>query len=123
MGSKALPSFVNCTDLTGLTMTTKNPVNSVHDEQFDADKKASESTGEELTETTTQEQPAAQIEVENEPVLSENVEPVTEEPVEEPVTEEPVTEEPVDELSASETPEEDDSPETGDCRVAGRGDD
>jgi archaellum component FlaC len=94
-------------------MTTKNPVNSVHEEQFDADKKASESTGEELTETTTQEQPAAQIEVENEPVLSENVEPVTEEPV----TEEPVTEEPVDELSAAETPEEDDSPETGDSKL------
>ncbi len=83
MGSKALPSIVNCTDLTGLKMTTKNPVNSVHDEQFDADKKASESTGEEITETTTQEQPAEHIEVENEPVVSENAEPVTEEPVEE----------------------------------------
>jgi len=118
MGSKALPSFVNCTDLTGLTMTTKNPVNSVHDEQFDADKKAPESMGEELTETTTQEQPAAQIEVENEPVLSEIVEPVIEEPVdEEPVNEEPVDEEPVDELSAAETPDEDDSPETGDAEL------
>ncbi len=98
MGSKALPSIVNCTDLTGLKMTTKNPVNSVHDEQFDADKKASESTGDEITETTTQAQPVGETEVENEPVLPENVEPVTEEPVnEEPVTEEPVTEEPAGE--------------------------
>jgi len=103
MGSKALPSIVNCTDLTGLKMTTKNPVNSVHDEQFDADKKASESTGEEITETTTQVKPARQIEVENEPVLSENIEPVTEEPVEE--------------LSAAETPEADASPEPGDAEL------
>ena len=109
MGSKALPSIVNCTDLTGLTMTTKNPVNSVHDEQFDADKNASESTGEEITETTTQEQPAEHIEVENEPVVSENAEPVTEEPVEElaPAEEIPAVEETVEEITAvKETVEE-----------------
>lgn len=136
MGSKALPSIVNCTDLTGLKMTTKNPVNSVHDEQFDADRKASESTGEEITETTTQEQPAEQIEVKNVPVLSENVEPVTEEPAEDlsaaeetPVAEEtPAGEEipagegsndelPVMEELPDETPEADAPPETGDAEL------
>ena len=130
MGSKTLPSNVNCTDLTGLKMTTKNPVNSVHDEQFDADKKASESTGEEITETTTQAQPAEQIEVEIEPVLSENVEPVTEVPVDELSAQEetPAVEETLvvegshEELSVTEdmteeTPEPDVSPETGDAEL------
>jgi hypothetical protein len=125
MGSIALPSKVNRTDLTGLKMTTKNPVNSVRDEQFDADKKASESTGEEITEMTTQEQPAEQIEVENEPVMSENAEPVTEEPAEEKsVAEETAEEIPAaevshEELSAAEELHDEASeaealPETGD---------
>jgi hypothetical protein len=96
MGSKALPSIVNCTDLTGLKMTTKNPVNSVHDEQFDADKKASESTGDKITETTTQDQPAEKIEIENEPALPENVEPVTEEPAGETINYDDITLPPVD---------------------------
>lgn len=130
MGSKALPSIVNCTDLTGLKMTTKNPVNSVREEQFDADKKASESTGEEITETTTQVQPAGQIEVENEPVLSENIEPVTEEPAEElsaaeetpaveeaPAVEGPHEDLPVTEEMMDKTPEADASPETGDAEL------
>ncbi len=116
-------------------MTTKNPVNSVHEEQFDADKKASESTGEEITEMTTQEQPAEQIEVADEPVLSENVEPATEEPADElpadeeaseemTVDEEPAEEIPVAEASheelpvteelPGETPEEEGKPEPGD---------
>jgi archaellum component FlaC len=86
-------------------MTTKNPVNSVHEEQFDADKKASESTGEEITEMTTQEQPAEQIEVADEPVVSENVEPATEDPVDElPAAEETAEEKPVDEEPAEEIP-------------------
>ena len=84
-------------------MTTKNPVNSVHDEQFDADKKASESAGEEITETTTQEQPAGKTGVENEPVVPEIIEPVTEEPVEELQAVEDTTEE---EIAAEETAEE-----------------
>ena len=46
------------TDQKGLTMTTRDPENSVHDEQFNAEEKASESTEEEITEMTTQEQPA-----------------------------------------------------------------
>jgi archaellum component FlaC len=124
MGSKALPSIVNGTDLTGLKMTTKNPVNSVHDEQFDADKKASESTGEEITETTTQEQPGEQAEVENEPVLHENVEPATEEPVEElsaaeetPADEGSNEELPVTDEMTDETPEPGASPETGDAEL------
>ena len=96
MGSKALPSIVNCTDLTGLKMTTKNPVNSVHDEQFDADKTASESTGDKITETTTQEQPAEKIEIEIEPVLPDNVEPVTEEPAGETINYDDITLPPVD---------------------------
>ena len=96
MGSKALPSIVNCTDLTGLKMTTKNPVNSVHDEQFDADKKASKSTGDKITETTTQEQPAEKIEIEIEPVLPENVEPVTEETAGETINYDDITLPPVD---------------------------
>jgi hypothetical protein len=93
-----MSSLVNCTDLTGLTMTTKNPVNSVHDEQFDADEKAPESTGEEITETTTQDQTSGQTEAENEPVVPENDEPVTVEPVEElTVSEEVTAEEAADE--------------------------
>jgi hypothetical protein len=109
MGSKSLSSIVNCTDLTGLTMTTKNPVNSVHDEQFDADKKAPESAGEETTETTIQEEPAGKTGVENEPVVSEIAEPVTEEPVEElsavaeTAEEEVAAEEEADDETAEET--------------------
>ncbi len=119
MGSKTLSPIVNCTDLTGLTMTTKNPVNSVHDEQFDADKKASESAGEKITEMTTQEQPAGKSEVENEPVVSENSEPVTEEPVEEisavaeTVEEESAEEETAEEdIAAEETAEDEAAEET-----------
>ena len=88
-------------------MTTKNPVNSVHDEPFDADKKASESTGEKITETNTQEQPAGKSEVENEPVVSETAEPVAEEPVEElSAAEETAEEAAEEEINAEKTAKE-----------------
>ncbi|HWR74236.1 MAG TPA: DUF349 domain-containing protein [Bacteroidales bacterium] len=95
-------------------MTTKNPVNSVHDEQFDADKKASESAGEKITEMTTQEQPAGKSEVENEPVVSENSEPVTEAPVEElsAVAETAEEESAEEDIAAEETAEDEAAEET-----------
>ena len=82
-------------------MTTKDPVNSVHDEQFDADNKASESTGDEINETTAQVKPDKQVEVEKEPVVSEDVEPVNEEPVED-TADEPADDEQAKELAAEE---------------------
>lgn len=53
-----MPAVAQCTDLKGLKMTTKDPVNSVQDEQFDAADKASEVKGEDSVEITSQE-PAA----------------------------------------------------------------
>jgi len=101
-------------------MTTKDPVNSVHDEQFNADNKASESTGDEITEKTAQVEPDKQVEVEKEPVVPENAEPVTEGPVEAKVeakAEGPATEEKDEEPAAEEKDEEpaaELSAETGD---------
>jgi len=93
-------------------MTTKDPVNSVHDEQFDADNKASESTGDEITETTAQVVPDKQVEVEKEPVVPENAKPVTEEPVEAKVeakVERPAAEEKDEEPAAELSAETDDT--------------
>jgi len=86
-------------------MTTKDPVSSVHDEQFDADNKASESTGDKITETTAQDEPDEQVEAENVTVVSEDAEPAAEEPADARV-EEPSAEEKFEEPEAEEGDDE-----------------
>ncbi|MBE0666537.1 MAG: DUF349 domain-containing protein, partial [Bacteroidales bacterium] len=68
-------------------MITKDPVNSVHDEQFDAENKASESTGEETTTETGENDP-----VETAGMPADNTLPVEEVPVVEATEEDPVVE-------------------------------
>jgi archaellum component FlaC len=73
-------------------MDTKDPVNSVHDEQFGAEEKAPESTGDELEKRTVEEQQPVRQPAEDEPVDTAEPEPVNAaepEPVNEIKEEEP----------------------------------
>jgi hypothetical protein len=91
-------------------MTTKDPVSSVHDEQFDADNKASESTGDKITETTAQDEPDEQVEAENVTVVSEDAEPAAEVPAD-AMVEEASAEEKFEEPEAEEGDDEPVTPE------------